>query len=122
MDEYELRRIRSGVGEGFVWVSLWFQGGARRLEELNLSCDPASELYSERDDQAIACYGVTERVLIDANRVEVRLNKRGIKALELPCEFALVVPPGGLRMGQSVPPAPGDGRIPSRPDDPLLLS
>ena len=94
MDTYEVRRVRSGAEESYIWVSVWFRREPERLDVLHIVCDPTSEIYLERHDQSIACYGGTRRILIDGGRVEVELNPKGVKAIALPRDFSLIVPEG----------------------------
>ena len=103
MRTLEIRRVRSGVEADFAWVSLWSRGAGRTLEPLHLVCQRQAQggryakfdsLYLERDEQAVACYGGAERVVVNAGGIEVRLNRAGVKALGLNSSFVLAAPAG----------------------------
>jgi hypothetical protein len=92
MDVYEVRRIRSGAEEDFIWVSIWFRREAGPLDVLHVVCSPTDGIYLERHDQSIACYGGTRRVLIHGDRAEFELAPEGARSIAMPRGFVLVIP------------------------------
>ncbi len=96
MQGHQIRRVRSGIEDSYAWVSIWFRTDARNLEVLHIVCgntadDPITgQLYMERYDQAVACYGGAKKVFVGDNGMDLHLNKKGIKSLMLEGSLTLL--------------------------------
>jgi hypothetical protein len=103
MQEFEVRRIRSNVEEGYAWVTLWYINEDGKSSPLHITCESEApsgsptkfnSVYMERNDQAVACYGGVKQIRISENRIEVQLNRTGVKALDLEPSVVFQVPSG----------------------------
>ncbi len=102
MPSYEVRRIRSDVTEDYAVVSLHYRDGSGRLAPFHIVCQKTGDerhpdldtVYLERDDQAVACYGGARQINVTGDRIELLLNRKGIKSLRVRSPVVLVVPDG----------------------------
>jgi hypothetical protein len=99
MEPREIRRIRSGVDETSAWLSLWYLADPRKLDVLHLVVTAPEyrdsrlgSFYMERYDQAVACYGGADRIVVGDRGLDIRLNDKGVKALSLDRHLTLVAP------------------------------
>jgi hypothetical protein len=70
MPSYEIREIHCGYEETCAWLSIWYGANPKRRQVLHLVVSAPgywhgmSPAYMERHDQAVACYGGAERILV----------------------------------------------------------
>lgn len=98
MEGYPIRTVQSAIEDDCAWVSLHYRAHARKLEVLHIACDKTidhripGQVYLERYDQMIACYGGAKKIVVKSNAVHLQLNKLGIKSLMLEGSLTLVAP------------------------------
>jgi hypothetical protein len=108
-EKYEVRTIRSGSTASYVYVNFGFSSPLEKWDAFHVVCakkvdDQDREMgmgtiYLERFDQAYSCYQGAESIRAHARGVDLRLTKKGTKALDFPPLLHFVFPPriSGLR-------------------------
>lgn len=95
MKTFQVRRVRCGVEPGYVWMSVWYNAGGRRLDVLHIVCDPADDrIYMEGADQVVAAWGGAKRILVRESAIQFDLTKQAAKQLHVESTFTLSVSEG----------------------------
>ena len=92
MKAYDIHRAYSGVEDSEIWVSLCYTSEhgedvlhivcAREVDEQDRRLGH-NTIYLCGDDQSRSCYAGADKIAASKDSVQVHLNKRGRKLLEL---------------------------------------
>ena len=92
--EIELKELMSGDDEGVLWVTLGYVSGQNPNDVLHIVVSKETTnqdwesggdtVYLEGFDQSLSSNRGADRIFVDAEHIEISLNRVGVDALQLP--------------------------------------